>query len=757
MTSPNPEPKSPRGTPGEPEEAPADLPAAVERCLVDLAVALGRFSMYPPGHPALGPAADEVLDSLRALLRERGTLEVRGRRDRVRVGGAESDPSRPHLRALAERLHDHQLARVTFLAGLEEAELASFLSVMAVDPSRGGEPLGLRGEEVRSWPHVRLEPQRYDPLRLDERGEAPADEALRSGDAGEAEGGAGTRSGVLEAPVLAEAPLGSRIGPVDLASESPTEAARRLEAGLGAEDADRVVAFQIMRMAERLAAAQGGDSDRVRERMSGMILCLQPDTLAYLLRFGEEGGRDEDLLVTASEGLETEAALRLVRAAAERRGEGIESWLLRLVSKLAMYAGPRTRPPPESAGESAEKPKRAEDVNALIDRIVADWNLEDPRPSLYRRTLRRITRTPPAPAGRPIRPLAVEPERYVQMGLEMDELARDVRAAADTLVETRRVPELVHMVDSAPRPSRAAEALWDRLAVPETVEGLLNEPNPDFDLLKRIVLRAGAVVAGPLLDALSDSNAGSRAYWHNVFALLVEIGEPVADLVPPRLEDERWFVRRNLLALLYELPRRPGSFTALPYLDDPEPRVRADALRLALEEPEGRHAALVAGLRDDNERVVGLALSAATEALPADLEPLVARRAEDRTLAPALRARAVRILGGLGTRTALQTLLSVVWVRRWLFWRRIADPSSPVLAALEALATRWPGDPDARAAVEAARASDDGRVREAAAGRVAGEPESDGRGVGEVKGGEEAPREPGARGAAADPGDEGGP
>ncbi len=719
-------PPSPDGDPDQDaregaERAPSRLPAPVARCLVDLAVALNRFSMYPQGHPALAPAADEVLDALRVLLREQGSISVEGRRERVVVGEAASDPGTPHLRALAARLHDHHLARLTFLAGLEGDELASFLRAMSTEPSRGGEPLGLRSEGVRSWPHIRMEPQRYDPLRLDEEGRDRLDVDPSGGAAGPDPTSA-ARAGVAspgEAPpgAVTAAPLGSRIGAGDLMADAPEDVARRLEEDLGAEDADRIVAFQIMRLAERLSEARGQQAELLRRRMSRMILRLQPETLAYLLEFGDEGRRDEDLLFSAAGSLSVEAALRLVRAAAARHDEGIEAWLLRVVNKLAMYAGPRERRAdgPGGSGAAAASPESAERVHDLVDRIVDDWKLEDPRPTLYRSTLRRMARTGPSEGRRPTAQLRIEPERFVQMGLEMDEPARDVDGAVVTLLEERRVPELIEMAEAVPEPNRAAEALWNRLAVPETVEGLLHEPNPDFELLRRVVERAGAAVAGPLLDALSDSNAGSRAYWHNVFGLLLQIGEPVADLVPERLEDEHWFVRRNLLALLYELPRRPEGFTALPYLEESEPRVRAEALRLALEEPAGREPALAAGLLDDNERVVGLALSAATEELPGSLEPLVIRRASDGSLAPALRSRAVRILAERPSRSALRALVDIVWARRWLFWRRLAEPSGPVLAALEALSRRWADAAEARPALEAARSSDDERVREAVA------------------------------------------
>jgi len=662
--------------------------------------------MYPSGHPALRPAVDEVFDGLGRLLREGGEVRLEGLKDRVRVGRVESDPSSPHLAALASRLHAHQLAAIGFRPGLESAELADFLETLAEEPNRGAVPLGLREEADRSWPHVGVAPRRYEPLRLDEEeavGERPAF----------GPGASGADRVVREK----ELPLGGRIGDADITVEDPEEVARRLEARLGDENVDRVVALQIARLAERLTSARSTTADLVRRRMSRLVLCLKPETLSYLLRFGAEAGREEDFLVSAARTLDVEAALRLVRAAAEGREGSIEDWLLRFVNKLAMYAGPR-----RGRGRESGEPGDADPVDEIVDRIVSGWQLEDPRPALYQRTLEHMTAMPPAEGRRPRRRLRVEPERVLQMGLEMDEPAEPVKEAVARLVEERRARDLVGMAEEVDDLNRAAEALWERLAVPETIEGLLHEPDPDFDLVRRIVRRGGVEVAGPLLDALSDPNAESRLYWHNVFGLLVEIGAPVAGLLPERLEDERWFVRRNLLALLHELPGRPEGFSALPMLEDPDARVRAEALKVALEEPGGRLPALAAGLRDENERVASLALSAAAAGgMQPELEPLVAARAIDGTLPPTVRVRAVQLLAAGGSETARRTLLGIAWVRRWIFWRRVADPGGPVLAALEALAGGWPEDPEVAPVLEAASGSDDPRIRAAASTFDAGE------------------------------------
>src|SRR5207247_9554671 len=109
----------------------------------------------------------------------------------------------------------------------------------------------------------------------------------------------------------------------------------------------------------------------------------------------------------------------------------------------------------------------------------------------------------------------------------------------------------------------------------------------------------------------------------------------------------RWYVTRNLLALLEELGPPPAGFSAAPYMQHADARVRWQAVKLQLKLPGGRDEALVAGLRDQDPRTLRLALSlpAALQACPAPVVPLLVNRATDRPLPGHLRALAVRCLG----------------------------------------------------------------------------------------------------------------
>jgi len=226
----------------------------------------------------------------------------------------------------------------------------------------------------------------------------------------------------------------------------------------------------------------------------------------------------------------------------------------------------------------------------------------------------------------------------------------------------------------------------------------------------------GAAAAPPLLDALAA--AESRGARRGLLAQLAKMGAEIAPLVIARLDDSRWYVTRNLLALLEELGPPPPGFSAAPYMQHADARVRWQAVKLQLKLPGGRDEALVAGLRDQDPRTLRLALSLAValQASPDAAVPLLVNRATDRTLAGDQRALAVRCLGYTKAPAALETLLQLTAGGRTLFGReRLAGKSPELLVALAALATGWRDDPRARARLGIAASSTDGEIRHAAA------------------------------------------
>lgn len=260
---------------------------------------------------------------------------------------------------------------------------------------------------------------------------------------------------------------------------------------------------------------------------------------------------------------------------------------------------------------------------------------------------------------------------------------------------------------------RALEMLRRKRRAPAEVRRRLADDPPDFEAVESLLepAWAGEPIHEALLDALCAPQ--DRSHRRKIFDWLVEQRLPIGGTVADRLDDRRWFVRRNMLSLLQQVAERPDGFSALHHCEDPDPRVRFEAMKLALEDPAAREEALRIGFRDDSERVRYLAVSAATGGdWPTGEEERLLEMARDDGRPGRLRRAAVRALvrgGGEGVRSEL---VDLVWERR-LFGRRLAGRSEVTVTVLEGLAERWPGHPDVAPVLEAARASGDPEIREA--------------------------------------------
>ena len=110
------------------------------------------------------------------------------------------------------------------------------------------------------------------------------------------------------------------------------------------------------------------------------------------------------------------------------------------------------------------------------------------------------------------------------------------------------------------------------------------------------------------------ATADSRTVRRGIFDRLVRLGPQVASAAVERLDDKRWFVQRNLLALLGELQYWPEARAVDPWIRHPDPRLRKEAVRAMLRMPRHRERAIVQALRDDSDRqTLRLVLSAARE------------------------------------------------------------------------------------------------------------------------------------------------
>ena len=219
----------------------------------------------------------------------------------------------------------------------------------------------------------------------------------------------------------------------------------------------------------------------------------------------------------------------------------------------------------------------------------------------------------------------------------------------------------------------------------------------------------------PLLDVLVESE--DRAVRRLVFdALSGMTAYGVVEEAVRRLSDDRWFVQRNMLALLRSFESLDDGVDLRAFGVHADYRVRRAAMPLIVKQPQYRHWGIEAALADEDEHVVRLALSELGDeppegVLPALIDGVLLREGRSTEL----RAAAAERLVGSSAPAVLSALLAVATSRRTVFGKvKLAPRTELVVAALSVLATSWADKPEAQELLERASRSRDAKLREAA-------------------------------------------
>lgn len=667
-------------------EAPT-VPRDVAELLLELGTATQRHAIYPKGHPLLTHAVDGVMRRLDGVMRSRESLALGVAREQLVVDGIATDASHLVLRELAQRLHRHHVGAIKLRTGIASDELGDLLSVLSLDPNLTNKHLGPLTGQLQRWPHVRLNTLTYDRL------------ALSNGDG---VGALGTERAASLWLSLARAGLGLAQDSDDPLAD-PESMARAIEGHEAEEQYDRSVVGCLLEITEALRNASGIEAESLSTRVSQLIRSLPPETLRRLLALGGDVAQRRKLVANAADDLAVDAVLTLVKAAADASNQNISHAMLRLLSKLALQAE-------EGAVQVRAGANAAlrEQVHQLLER----WDADLLNPDSYQKALDRLSR---------LRLLAVmkereypcEPRRLVALAMEINMLGAPVWRAVAEMLAGGEIGALLDILDRSLEGNAVALELWQRVATTENVSAMLREEQVDPALLDRIAARMGINIVDPLLDALEAADA--RAMRRKLIDMLTSFG---ADLAPPvmgRLRmDAPWFVLRNLLALLGRLPAVPREFVGTRYMTHGDPRVRREAFKLQLRLLGHRDEAVTLALADTDERMLQMALSAATDSCPRAAVPIIIRRVTEGSLHGELRLQGVRVVATVRTSATLDWLLTLtVARRRWFRRRRLAAKSPEMLAALSGLAAQWSAEPRAVPVLALARRDADTEIRAA--------------------------------------------
>lgn len=671
-----------------PEVAPrAALPREVNDFLVELSVALHKHAMYPLGHPSLGPAAESVTRQALRLMGSNEVLAFGIARHQLIIEGVATDPQQPVLRRLAESLHRYHLGAVSLLRGLQPDEVATILHALAIEPDRPGQDGA--ASQLPQCPHVRLHPLTFDGLTIG--AEDPAAEAASSA----------SRSAILWVG-LAQAAMAGEEPAAGGATPEPDVVADAIDRNHGAEAYDQVVVGYLLQIAGELKNTTGTDAEALRRRTARLISALKPETLRRLLTMGGHSAQRNAFVLDATHGMAVDAVIDIVKAAADANGQTISHGLVRMLTKLSTQAegGPDLS---KSAADSA--------LREQVQSLLSEWQLADPNPDDYRHMLQYLATSAPSGARHEDAAEALNALRLVQMSLEVGTWGPLVDRAIGSCLKEGGAATLVAMLRQAPPESGvSAERLRASLTQPLAIGTIASREPLDEATLDYLMPWLSAEGYATLLDVLGSSQ--SRVTRRKLLDRLSRTSLDVIDLVAGRLKDSRWYVQRNMLLLLARLGRVPEGFQVAPWIGHVDPRVRVEALRLQVDLPGQREAALRTALRDSDPRVVLVGVAAAQQECPARVVPFLIEVVQGTRMTEDVRLAAVQALGRSRERAALDALLALVDGGRNIIGRRRLLPKSPMLlAGLRMLAATWRSDDTAAALLALAAASADGDLR----------------------------------------------
>jgi HEAT repeat protein len=239
--------------------------------------------------------------------------------------------------------------------------------------------------------------------------------------------------------------------------------------------------------------------------------------------------------------------------------------------------------------------------------------------------------------------------------------------AEGTLGQAMQIPERLQELRGTEATAGAAELAFAELRKPESAAAFLERPEDLPPSAASTALRLAELLGYKVLDDLLEEMCEEEdlSRRRQIFDLMVSLGAPVVPRAQALLADERWYVQRNMIALLRRIEGALSTEMLDHGLEHEDWRVRMEALK-GLGQGRAPAELIARAVNDPDPKVAQAAVAAiGNQRLTAGIAPLLA------LLAPrdpfgrnrALRLLALETLGQLGDPSALDGLAH--FLRPW--------------------------------------------------------------------------------------------
>lgn len=608
------------------------LPPEVAVVLREFVNALGKRSMYPEGHAFVREATEKLTDVLATTLESRGGISLGFTPRTVLLDGAAIEPIPAPIRQFGQRLHRRNIGTIQLVPGISSPEVAALLAALSAPDAE--EVVGRSGLKLA---HVRVEPLVYDVLAFgDESSLDELDEVFWSR--------------------LVEAAFGHRLGEGAALPNAGALAEAINEKAAATPEGARRVFEALASFASALHArgerAPGGS----RKRFVELLAALSHSTTTRVMGAAPSRATRRRFMRETLEQVPPTLLLQLLESVAAADDEPISAHLRAMLGKL-------------SGGERADRSQGQGDFATEVMGLLEQWDGEAPDAAL----------------GDDPR-VAVEIFRVLALSLELSIVTPGVLAAARRCAESGHLGEALRILDQPGNDPEVRRQLSDALLDPGLLASLLGTEPLDWPLIERVARHTGRESVVALLDAID--RADERTTRRRLLDLLISIGPTAESGLIAALDGATWYLARNILTVLSQFPIVANAEALIPLLDDPEPRVRIEAMKVLLRQENTRDRAVASALESGDPGLANLALAALDGTCPPSLVAAVlsALGIDD----DEVRHRAIRLIGHSDSALVVPRLLDLVRVRRGLLRRwRLRDPDPVMLEALTALARRW--------------------------------------------------------------------
>ena len=639
--------------------------------VIELNISRRSVGIYPPEHPIIKNAIDRADQHLQELFEIRASITLGIAKDALIVDEYTLDRGNPVFKEFAKILHAKGIAAITFSAGLKQAELVRLHEIIiAQDGPIGNELAELAQKDIEHVTFIPIDMKNFFFIEGTQRDEA-------------ARGGIWENYvyGLLEGKLSGDDGPGILSVPVETVADAVNTAVSEES---GEESYDRVITAYMRKKDESRMSREAFDKffsflDRLRPEIKRQFLTRTG------ARLSEDIGKVENIISEM-----TPESFQKIAELFTEHASFIPTTLKNLIDKLASIKQMKTSYFDFFYQQAAvlDDIEIGDDVIKLFgeDNFHAYVNKE------YQQELERMLavktrdRSTVGLFGWECEEEAID---SVALDIMLELLYTDSITSADYLTLVTRLSEFMNVFVETGRFEEILEA-YNTLSshalngkfmheASSTVKYFFHSP----EFISRLVTafnlwgrreREGALrlaralrrsITDPLLDALTEEQDSSLRKF--LLSVLEGIGSDVIPHAVKRLDDDRWYVTRNMISLIRNCNGKKESEKIRRFLKHQNAEVRIEALRtlLAFRTPDAVPY-LKTCFRSEEFGIRQGAIKLAGNFRVRDAVPYLIKLMEKRDLFGAeaiYKKDIVRSLGEIGDSKAIDALLKIY--RTW--------------------------------------------------------------------------------------------